>query len=119
MRTARGVLLAGAGLLLAATTVLAHHSFSAEYDTDMPISLKGKVSKVSWKNPHVTFVLNVNNADGKITNWEVEMGSPNLLLSQGWTVSSIRPGDQVTVDGYRARNGSNIASARKVTLAAH
>ena len=118
MRAARAVLLAGAGLLLAATTVLAHHSFSAEYDTDMPVSLKGKVSKVSWKNPHVTFVLNVNNSDGKIINWEVEMGSPNLLLSQGWTVSSIRSGDQVTVDGYRARNGSNLANARKVTIAA-
>jgi hypothetical protein len=119
MRTVRAVLLVGAGLLLVPTSVLAHHSFSAEYNTDQPITLKGTVSKVSWKNPHVTFVLNVKNSSGKAANWDVEMGSPNLLLSQGWTVSSIRAGDEVTVDGYRARNGANIASARKVTLAAH
>jgi Family of unknown function (DUF6152) len=118
MRTVRAVLLAGAGLLLAATTALAHHSFSAEYDTDHPVTLRGKVSKVVWKNPHVTFVLDVKSTEGKVTSWEVEMGSPNLLLSQGWTVSSIRAGDEVTVDGYRARNGAYIANAKKVTLAA-
>ena len=105
-------------LLLAAIPVVAHHSFSAEYETDHPVTLKGKVSKVSWKNPHVTFVLDVKSPDGKVANWDVEMGSPNLLLSQGWTVSSIRAGDEVTVEGFRARNGANIASARKVTVAA-
>ena len=118
MRAVRAILLAGAGLLGAATAAFAHHSFSAVYDTDQPVTLKGKVSHISWKNPHVTFVVEVRTSEGKVTSWEVEMGSPNLLLSQGWTVSSIRSGDQVIVDGYRARNGSNIASARKVTLAA-
>ena len=118
MRAARAALLAGAGLLLAATPVLAHHSFSAEYDTDMPVTLKGKVTKVSWKNPHVMVYVDVTSDKGKVANWEVELGSPNLLLSQGWTVSSLRSGDQVTVDGYRARNGSNVANARKVTIAA-
>ena len=119
MRTGRAVLLAGAGLLLAATTAWAHHSFSAEYDIDHPVTLKGKVSKVVWKNPHVTFVLEVKSTEGKVTNWDVEMGSPNLLLSQGWSVSSIRAGDEVTVDGHRARNGAYIVNAKKVTLDAH
>ena len=117
MRAARALLLAGAGLLLTATPVLAHHSFSAEYDTEMPVMLKGKVTKVSWKNPHVTFSMNVVNPDGKTADWEVEMGSPNLLLSQGWTLTSIKTGDEVVVDGFRARNGAKIASARKVTVA--
>ena len=118
MRTLRAILLAGAGLLLGAATVFAHHSFSAEYDTDQPITLKGIVSKVSWKNPHVTFALSVKTSDGNVTNWEVEMGSPNLLLSQGWSVSSIRTGDEVNVAGFRARNGANVVSAKKVTLEA-
>ena len=119
MRTLQVVLLAGGWLLSGATTVWAHHSFSAEYDSDRPVTLKGIVSKLSWKNPHVTFVLSAKSGEGKVTNWEVEMGSPNLLLSQGWTVSSIRNGDEVTVEGFRARNGANIASAKKVTLEPH
>src|SRR5579872_4541936 len=114
MRAARAFLLAGAGLLLSAAPVLAHHSFSAVYDTEMPVTLKGKVTKVSWKNPHVTFSMKVESPDGKASNWEVEMGSPNLLLSQGWSLTSIKTGDEVVVDGYRARNGATLASARKV-----
>ena len=117
MRAARHPFVAGAGLLLAAMPALAHHSFSAEYDTDQRITLKGTVTKVSWKNPHVTFLMDVKNENGQVANWEVEMGSPNLLLSQGWSLTSIKAGDEVTVDGYRARNHSNLASARKVTVA--
>lgn len=118
MRSARVFLLAGAALLLAAP-VLAHHSTNAEYDTGMPVTLKGKITKVSWKNPHVTFVMDVRNPDGKTANWQVEMGSPNLLLSQGWSLTSLKSGDEVVVDGYAARNHANLASARKVTLEAH
>jgi len=118
MRAARALLLAGAGLLWVATPALAHHSFSAEYDIEMPVTLKGKVTKVSWKNPHVMFEMNVTSRDGKTANWEVQMGSPNLLLSQGWSLTSIKTGDEVVVDGFRARNGANLASARKVTVEA-
>jgi hypothetical protein len=118
MRAARAFFLAGAGLLWVATPASAHHSTNAEYATDMPVTLKGKVTKVSWKNPHVTFVMDVQNADGKTASWEVEMGSPNLLLSQGWSLTSLKSGDEVVVDGYRARNGAHMANARKVTVAA-
>jgi uncharacterized protein DUF6152 len=116
MRAARVMILAGAGLFWVATLGFAHHSFSAEYDSDQPITLKGKVTKVSWKNPHVTFLLDVKDGDGAVTNWELELGSPNLLLSQGWTLTSVKVGDEVTAEGYRARNGAHIASIRKVTV---
>lgn len=119
MRAARAVRIAVTGLLLAAMPVLAHHSFKAEYDQDHPVTLKGTVTKVTWNNPHVLFHMDVKEEGGKVTNWELELGSPNLLLSQGWTLSSLRVGDAVTVEGYPAKNGSKIANARKVTLAAH
>ena len=119
MEARRTVWIACAGLLLAAMPVLAHHSFKAEYDQDHPITLKGTVTKVIWKNPHVLVYLDVKDeANGsKAANWELELGSPNLLLSQGWTVSSLKVGDLVTVEGYPAKNGAHIANARKVTLA--
>jgi len=107
-----------AGLLLAATPVPAHHSFTAEYDQDHPVTLVGTVTKVTWKNPHVLFRMDVKEEGGKVTKWELEMGSPNLLLSQGWTLNSLKAGDVVTVEGYPAKNGSKIANARKVTLSA-
>jgi hypothetical protein len=118
MQATRAVGVAVVVLLLAAMPVLAHHSFKAEYDPDHPITLKGKVTDVTWKNPHVHFHMNVTGPDGKVTNWEMELGSPNLL-SQGWTLSSLRTGDEVTVEGYPAKNGAKIVNARKVTLAAH
>lgn len=118
MRTARAIRVAVAGLLLGAMPALAHHSFKAEYDPDHLITLKGTVTEVSWKNPHVHIHIDVRNQDGKVTNWELELGSPNLLLSQGWTLDSLKAGDPVTVEGYPAKNGAKIVSARKVTLAA-
>ncbi len=118
MRVMRTLLLAGGGLLWITIPAAAHHSTSAEYATDMPVTLKGKVTKVSWKNPHVTFLMDVREPDGKVSSWEVEMGSPNLLLSQGWSLTSLKSGDEVVVDGYRARNGSHVANARKVTVEA-
>jgi hypothetical protein len=107
-----------AGLLLAATPVLAHHSFRAQYDENQPVTLTGTVTKVTWKNPHVLLNLDVKDGTGKVTNWELELGSPNGLMSQGWKVDSLRPGAQVTVTGSRARDGSNLANIRKIVLAA-
>lgn len=111
-------LVAGAAGFLAALPLLAHHSFQAQYDEAMPVTLMGTVTKVVWKNPHVQVNLDVKEADGAVTNWLLELNSPNALMSQGWKVDSIKQGDQITIAGFRARDGSNVASARKVTLAA-
>lgn len=116
MRTRRVVLLASAGLLLAAIPVLAHHSFQAEYDDSHTIMLMGKVTKVEWKNPHVLLWVDVKDDRGEIANWEMELNSPNILMTQGWRLDSLKPGDQVTVAGFAARNGAKILSARKITL---
>jgi hypothetical protein len=116
MQTKRLVLLAITGLFLAAAPVLAHHSFKAEYDESRPISLKGTVVKVVWNNPHVLMYLDVKDDQAKVANWELELASPNGLISQGWKVDSLKPGDQVVVSGFRARDGSNMASIRKVSL---
>jgi hypothetical protein len=112
------VLLAIAGMLLAALPVAAHHSFKAEYDESMPITLKGTVTKISWNNPHVLMNLDVKDSSGKTAKWELELASPNGLMSQGWKVDSLKPGDQVSVTGFRARDGSNMANIRKVVLEA-
>ena len=112
----RVVLKATAGLLLAAMPTLAHHSFMAEYDESRLITLSGTVTKVYWKNPHVTFDLDVKDGSGKATNWELELGSPNALLRQGWKVDSLKQGARVAVTGFGARNGSHLANAIKVVL---
>jgi hypothetical protein len=103
-------------LLLAAIPSLAHHSFMAEYDESRWISLNGTITKVSWKNPHVTMNMDVKDESGKVTNWELELASPNGLLSQGWKVDSLKRGVRVAVTGFGARNGSHLANARKVVI---
>jgi hypothetical protein len=104
------------GLLMAVTPVLAHHSFAAEYDSNKAVSLKGNVTKVEWMNPHARFYLDVKGEDGKTTNWEFELGSPNGLMRQGWTRNSMKIGDTISVDGYQAKDGANLANARNVKL---
>ena len=116
MRVARAVWVANAVLLAAAMPGFAHHSFKAEYDTEQPVTLKGKITKVTWTNPHVTVFMDVKGEASKITNWQLELSSPNMLLSQGWTVSSLKAGDRIVVEGFKARNRANLASAKKVTL---
>jgi hypothetical protein len=85
----------------------------------MPIELKGTITKIVWNNPHVLMYLNVTNDAGKTAKWQLELASPNGLMSQGWKVDSLKPGEQVSVSGFRARDGSNMANIRKVTLDAH
>jgi Family of unknown function (DUF6152) len=118
MRTKRFLLLATSGLLLAALPAVAHHSFKAQYDETQPITLKGSITKITWNNPHVLMVLTVKDDNGKVAKWQLELASPNGLMSQGWKVDSLKPGDQVSVSGFRARDGSNMANIRKVTLEA-
>jgi hypothetical protein len=103
--------------LVAAAPALAHHSFSGEYDSAKPVTLTGKVTKVEWTNPHARFYIDVKGDDGKTTNWNLELASPNVLKRQGWASTSLKEGDTVTVEGSLARSGANMANARVVTLA--
>jgi hypothetical protein len=105
-----------AGLLAAAVPALAHHAFSAEYDIDKPIVLKGVVSKVEWINPHGWVYVDVKDADGKTTNWAVEFGGPNALLRRGFRKTDIPIGATVEVKGYRAKNGKDQIAGSTVKL---
>lgn len=115
-RSAFGFL--AAGVFLMAAPLLAHHSFSAEYDSAKRVTLKGIVSKVDWMNPHVYFYIDVKDDSGAIINWALEMGPPNGLQRSGWTRNTIKVGDEVVVDGTLAKDGSKQANARSVTMAA-
>ena len=117
MRAKLGVLVAVAGLLVSAVPVLAHHSFAAEYDPNKPITLKGTVTRIEWTNPHARFYLDVRAEDGALTNWNLELASPNALLRNGWSRKSLNVGDEVIVQGSAARDGSKMANSRVLTLA--
>ena len=110
-------ILATAGLLAVAMPAAAHHSFAAEYDAAKPVQLKGTVTKIEWTNPHARFYVDVKDADGSVVNWNLELASPNVLVRQGWTRQSLKVGDEITVSGAQAKDGSKMANARNVTLA--
>jgi hypothetical protein len=97
--------------------VAAHHSFAAQYDADKPVTLKGTVSKVEWTNPHARFYVDVRDEKGVVTNWNLELGSPNVLVRNGWSRKSLNVGDEVVVEASLARDGSKMANARVVRLA--
>ena len=110
-----------AGITLAASLsiaipVFAHHAFQAEFDDKKPVHLVGKVTKMEWINPHAWIHIDVTGSDGKVTSWMVECGSPNIMLRRGFTKESLEFGTVLTVDGYRAKNGSNRANGSSVTF---
>jgi hypothetical protein len=101
---------------LFSTTARAHHSFAAQYDRNKPTTLNGPVTKIDWINPHARFFMDVKDATGKVTNWEIELAAPAMLLRRGWTRNSLKVGETVTVNGSLAKDGSNLANASTVTL---
>ena len=95
---------------------LAHHSFAAEFDANQLITLKGVVTRVDWMNPHVFFYLDVKDEKGKAVNWAAEGAPPNTLQRRGWWKDSLKPGDAIAVEGYRAKDGSAKVNALSVIL---
>lgn len=95
----------------------AHHSFSAEFSRDLPIEVTGTVTKVEWMNPHARFYIEAEDENGETVEWDFELTSPNVLMRRGWRHDSLQVGDEVTVEGFRARNAPHVGNAGDVTLA--
>src|ERR1700741_3788741 len=117
MRYEASFLILSLALQLSPSSAYAHHSFAAEYDTDKPVRITGTVTKVEWTNPHVHFYVDVKNNQGEVINWNIELGPPLILRHLGWRQDSLKSGDPGTAEGYPAKEHSNMANAKKVTLA--
>ena len=103
--------------LAAGARLAAHHSFAAEFDGSKPVTLKGTVTQMEWINPHAWLHMDVKGSDCRVVSWMIEGGAPNALLRRGWNRNSVQAGTAVVVEGFRARDGSNRANGRVVTLA--
>ena len=116
MKARLSVVGAAAALLLAAVPVLAHHSFAAEFDADKPVTLKGTLTSMEWINPHGWIHVDVKGADGKVVNWAIESGAPNALIRRGLRKTDFPAGTEVTIEGFRSKNGTPTANGITVKL---
>jgi hypothetical protein len=107
---------AGAILLVSGLPVFAHHSGAAEFDSTKKIELTGIVTKVEWTNPHAHFYMDVKDASGKVTNWNLELASPNVLIRNGWSRNSVKQGDKVSITGSQAKDNSNLGTAGTIVF---
>jgi uncharacterized protein DUF6152 len=116
MRKSVVFLIAAAALLALSAQGWAHHAFSAEFDANKPLKLRGNVTKMDWMNPHAWLHIDVKGPDGAVASWMIELGPPNALLKRGWTKQSVPIGIEVIVDGYQSKDGALRANGRDVTL---
>lgn len=107
----------GASLAGFATSAAAHHAFAAEFDANKAVNFKGKITKMEWINPHTWLHVDVKDKDGKMVNWAIEAGTPNVLFRRGFTKQSLLPGTDIQIDGYQAKDGSHRANGRDLTFA--
>jgi hypothetical protein len=114
MRTKLALAVAGICLLLGGVPVWAHHSFAAEFDAKRPVQLRGTVTKMEWTNPHVWIYLDVKSPDGKVVNWMIEAGGPNVLFRRGFNKDSLPVGTEILVTGFQAKDGANRANGKDV-----
>ncbi len=117
MRTKLGILGAALGLMSLAAPALAHHGFDTEYDANKKVKITGVVTQVAWTNPHMRVYVDVTGADGKVTNWNFELTSPNTIRRQGWGPNDLKPGDKVNVEGFAGKvveSRGSLASITKV-----
>ena len=118
MRTklAIGVCVTGLAMGGWASSVSAHHAFAAEFDANKPVNFKGTITKMEWVNPHTWLHVDVKNPGGAVENWAIEAGTPNVLFRRGLTRDTLKPGIEIVVDGYRAKDGSRRANGRDLTF---
>jgi len=109
-------LIVGAALLVLTASAYAHHPFAAEYDWTKPVTLTGTVSKIEWTNPHAVLYIDAKDENGQTKQWALELGSPSALTRAGWTKDTLKKGDQVTVDAWRAKNKDDKANVKSVKL---
>ena len=116
MRTSLSLAVIGLSLCATTVPVVGHHSFAAEFDAARPVTLSGTVTKMEWINPHAWIHLEVKKPDGKVENWEVETGNPSALIRRGFNKNSLPAGTEITVQGYRAKDGGMRANGRDLSF---